>query len=140
MSQSTRSVGYGFGTTVAGPLEAAVERTKEALKGEGFGILTTIDVRQTMKEKLDVEMEPYVILGACNPQLAHRGLQAEPNLGLLLPCNVTVREVDGRSEVLAVDPAAMLGVVGQNPTLDQIAAEASARLRKVVSALGSGSS
>jgi uncharacterized protein (DUF302 family) len=127
---------YGFGTTLPVPFAEAIARTTDALKAEGFGVLTTIDVRETMKAKLGVEMEPYVILGACNPQLAHQGLQAEPNLGLLLPCNVTVREVDGRSEILAVDPATMLGVVGQNPALEQVAAEASIRLRRVVSALG----
>ena len=131
---------YGIGTEIAGSLDAAVERTKEALKAEGFGVLTTIDVRETMKQKLGVDMNPYVILGACNPQLAYRGLQAEPDLGLLLPCNVTVRERDGRCEVMAVDPAMMLGMVGENEELRDVAAEAARRLRRVVDALAAGSS
>ncbi len=140
MTHPTPSAGYGFGTTLAGPLEAAVERTKEALKGEGFGILTTIDVRQTMQEKLGVEIEPSVILGACNPHLAYRGLQAEPELGLLLPCNVTLREGPAGVEVMAVDPALMLGVVGTNPELAAVAAEAAARLQRVIAALGNQTS
>jgi uncharacterized protein (DUF302 family) len=127
---------YGFSATVDASLGEAIERTKVALQAEGFGVLTAIDVRETMKQKLGVEMAPYVILGACNPQLAHRALQAEPDLGLLLPCNVTVREIDGRSEVMAVDPGMMLGVVGKNPVLDEVATEAAERLRRVIAALG----
>jgi uncharacterized protein (DUF302 family) len=125
----------GFRAVVDAPLATAVERTKAALKGEGFGVLTTIDVQETMKQKLGVEMEPYVILGACNPPLAYRGLQTEPSLGLLLPCNVTVREVDGRSEVLAIDPEMMLQVAGEEPELKAVAAEAAERLRRAVAAL-----
>jgi len=121
---------------LAGPLDDAVERTKEALQGEGFGVLTTIDVRETMKQKLGVEIEPYVILGACNPHLAYRGLQAEPEFGLLLPCNVTLRERPGGVEVMAVDPGLMLGVVGANPEFAAVAAEAAARLQRVIAALG----
>lgn len=128
--------GYGFGTTLDMPFDEAVERTREALKAEGFGVLSTIDVRQTMKEKLDVDFEPYVILGACNPQLAYRGLQAEHELGLLLPCNVIVHEHEGGSAVSIVDPAQMLGVVGENAELHAVAKEADERLRRVVSALG----
>ncbi len=105
------------------------------LKSEGFGVLSTIDVRQTMKEKLEIEFEPYVILGACNPQLAYRALQAEHDLGLLLPCNVIVHEHDGMSVVSIVDPAQMLGVVGQNPELQAVAKEAGVRLRRVVAVL-----
>ena len=105
----------GFRAVVKAPLAQAIERTKEALKGEGFGVLTTIDVKETMKQKLGVDVDPYVILGACNPTLAHRALQAEPSLGLLLPCNVTVREIDGRTEVMAVDPEMMLHVAGTDP-------------------------
>lgn len=128
--------GYGFGTTLSVPFVEAVERTTAALKAEGFGVLTTIDVQQTLQEKLDVDFEPYVILGACNPQLAHRALLAEHELGLLLPCNVIVHEHAGESVVSIVDPARMLGVVRDNPALWAVAAEAGERLRRVVAALG----
>jgi uncharacterized protein (DUF302 family) len=136
MTETDESNGYGFGTTLEMPFDEAIERTTEALKAEGFGVLTTIDVRQTMKEKLDVDFEPYVILGACNPHLAHRALQAEHELGLLLPCNVIVHEHDGISMVSVVDPAKMLGVVTDNPELRAVAADAGERLRRVVAALG----
>ena len=126
---------YGFGTTLDLPFEQAVERTTEALKAEGFGVLSTIDVRRTLKEKLDVAFEPYVILGACNPQLAHRALQVEHELGLLLPCNVIVHEHEGTSTVSIVDPAQMLGVVGENAELQAVAREAGERLRRVVAVL-----
>lgn len=125
----------GFSATLDLPLAEAIARTEDALKAEGFGVLTTIDVRQTLQTKLGVEFEPYVILGACNPQLAYRGLQAEHELGLLLPCNVIVHEHDGASVVSIVDPAQMLGVVGENADLEIVAAEAQTRLRRVVSAL-----
>jgi uncharacterized protein (DUF302 family) len=134
-ARSPERVAYGFGTDVDLPFEQAVERTKEALKTEGFGILTTIDVRQTMQEKLGVEFEPYVILGACNPTLAHRALTAEHELGLLLPCNVIVHEHDGGTAVSIVDPVQMLGFVGDNPELSAVAAEAAAKLRRVVATL-----
>lgn len=125
----------GFSATLDLPLAEAIAHTEEALKAEGFGVLTTIDVRQTLQTKLGVEFEPYVIFGACNPQLAYRGLQAEHELGLLLPCNVIVHEHDGASVVSIVDPAQMLGVVGENADLEIVAAEAQTRLRRVVSAL-----
>lgn len=131
----SKTASYGFGTTLDVPFEEAVARTTEALKAEGFGILTTIDVRQTMQEKLGIDFEPYVILGACNPHLAHRGLQAEHELGLLLPCNVIVHEHDGASIVSIVDPAQMLGVARGNAELRAVAEEAGARLRRVVAAL-----
>ena len=130
---ATRS--YGFGTRLDVPFAEAVARTREALTAEGFGVLSTIDVQQTMQEKLGVDFEPYVILGACNPQLAYRGLQVEHELGLLLPCNVIVHEHEGASVVSVVDPAQMLGVVGDNTELRAVAAEAGERLRRVVSAL-----
>ena len=126
--------GYGFGTTLDLPFDEVVARTKAALKDEGFGVLSEIDIRATLKEKLDVDFEPYVILGACNPQLAHRALQAEHELGLLLPCNVIVHAHEGKSAVAIVDPATMLGVV-DNPALRQVADEAKGRLERVATAL-----
>ncbi len=134
-SITTRTSAYGFGTTLDAPFAEAVERTKEALKAEGFGVLSTIDVEQTLREKLGIDFEPYVIIGACNPQLAHRALQAEHELGLLLPCNVIVHADEGRSAVSVVDPARMLGVVGDNTELSAVAEEAGVRLRRVVTAL-----
>ena len=128
---------YGFGTALNLPFDEAVARTRAALKDEGFGVLSEIDVRATLKEKLDVDFERYVILGACNPQLAHRALQAEHELGLLLPCNVIVHEHEGRSAVAIVDPVALLGVV-DNPALRAVADEAKSRLERVAAALASG--
>lgn len=139
-TNTPRTSGYGFGTTLDVPFPEAVERTKEALKVEGFGVLSTIDVRQTMKEKLDIDFEPYVILGACNPQLAHRALQAEHELGLLLPCNVIVHEHQGTSSVAVVDPIQMLGIVGENAELRAVAQEAEVRLRRVMAALSAAPS
>jgi uncharacterized protein (DUF302 family) len=125
---------YGFGITLTVPYEEAIPRVKEALKAEGFGVLTEIDVRQTLREKLGVDMEPYLILGACNPPLAHRALEEEPEVGLLLPCNVVVRVQGEGSRVEIADPQAMLGIVG-NPHLDALAAEARQRLQRVISSL-----
>jgi uncharacterized protein (DUF302 family) len=125
---------YGFGTTVQLPYEEAIQHVKDALKAEGFGVLTEIDVRETLREKLGLQMEPYLILGACNPVLAHRALEQEPDIGLLLPCNVVVRAVDEGCRVEIADPEAMLGIVGSQP-LDTIAEEAKQRLQRVVAAL-----
>ena len=122
---------YSFGTTLALPLDQAVEQVTAALKQEGFGILTTIDVRQTLKQKLDVEWEPYVILGACNPPLAHRALTAVHDIGLLLPCNVIVHQHGAESIVEMADPVAMLGLV-QDDALREIAQEARARLERAL--------
>ena len=118
------------------PYEAAVEQVTAALKEQGFGVLTEIDVKATMKKKLDVDFQKYIILGACNPPLAHRALSAEPAIGLLLPCNVIVYEdeAQGGSVVSLVDPIAMLGFV-DNPALAPVAQEARARLEKVAAAL-----
>jgi uncharacterized protein (DUF302 family) len=127
---------YGFGRTLREPYEEVIPRVKEALKAEGFGVLTEIDVRQTLREKLGAEMEPYLILGACNPVLAHRALEQEPEIGLLLPCNVVVRAVEGGCRVEIADPKAMLGIVG-NEQLDAIAEEAKERLLRVIAALES---
>src|SRR5512146_2903873 len=116
-------------------VESALARTVAALKGEGFGVLTEIDVKETMKKKLGVDFPPYRILGACNPSLAHRALTTAPEVGLLLPCNVTVRQLeDGAVEVALVDPLAMLGVLS-NPALGPIAEEAGARLERVAQAI-----
>lgn len=113
----------------------ALERVTAALKVEGFGILTEIDVKETLKKKLDVDFRPYKILGACNPPLAHRALSAAPEVGLLLPCNVTVSYVeDGVTDVSLVDPIAMLGVV-RYAELEPVAQEAAARLDRVAAAL-----
>jgi uncharacterized protein (DUF302 family) len=120
-----RSVSTGLG------FEEAVETVKELLKNEGFGVLCEIDVAKTMKEKIGADFRPYLILGACNPQLAHRALSVENQLGLLLPCNVVIQEVDGKATVSAVDASKMLEVVG-NPELQAVAQDANARLRTVL--------
>jgi uncharacterized protein (DUF302 family) len=126
------STTYGFCCQLPLKVAEAVAVTTAALKLEGFGVLTEIDVQATLRAKLGVEHRPYIILGACNPHLAHRGLQAEPELGLLLPCNVIVYDNgDGTSTVSIVDPLQMLGVV-DNPALQPVADEANARLRRVI--------
>ena len=122
---------YGLSKVVPFGYTRALERVKEELKKEGFGVLAEIDIRKVMKEKLNAEYPSYLILGACNPQLAHRALQAEPRLGLLLPCNVTVREVGGGTEVAVVDADAMLAVV-ENEDLKPIAREAAQKLQRVI--------
>ena len=124
---------YGIGTTVPLPYERAVERTREELAKEGFGVLTEIDVRATLKKKLDVEFRPYVILGACNPPLAHQALTAERDIGLLLPCNVVVYagERDGTSVVAAMDPIEALALTG-NDRIAPLAQEVKARLERVL--------
>lgn len=128
---------YGKGTTLQGiGFEAAREKVVKALAGEGFGILTEIDVQATLKKKLDVDFRKYVILGACNPALAHRALGAEPRIGLLLPCNVVVqeREAGGDIEVSFQNPGAIFAMVG-NPDLEPVAAEAGIRLGRVLNVL-----
>jgi len=123
---------YGFGCTVHGSMDETIKRTTEALKQEGFGVLTTIDVTATLKNKIGVDYKPYVILGACNPNLSYRALQAEEELGLLLPCNVIVYDNgDSTCRVSVMDPTQMMGFV-KNPALDDIAAEADSRLRRAV--------
>ena len=113
------------------PLMYAVARVREELKLEGFGVLTEIDVQATLKEKLDIDGEPYIILGACNPPLAHQALQAEPDLGVLLPCNVIVYERNGVTHVSAVDAERMLSIV-ENDDLQHVAEDVRARLAAVV--------
>ncbi len=113
----------------------ALTRVAAALKTEGFGVLTEIDVKETLKKKLDVDFRPYKILGACNPPLAYRALSAAPEVGLLLPCNVVVSYIeDNVTEVSIVDPLSMLGFV-QHPDLEPVAEEARARLDRVAAAL-----
>jgi uncharacterized protein (DUF302 family) len=125
IEQRTR---YGFGVTVDVSYAEAVARTKAALKEQGFGVLTEIDVKQTMKEKRGVDLRPYVILGACNPPLAEQALKAEPEIGLLLPCNVIVYEEEDGCRVAAMDPQPVLGLVG-NPALEPLAADVRGRLQ-----------
>ena len=126
---------YGFDKQLDGATVAqAVERVTAALKEEGFGVLTTIDVQQTLATKLGVEFRPYVILGACNPALAHRALTAEPQIGLLLPCNVVVQGERGGARVSIADPAAMFRIV-ENAEVAPIAEEVEVRLRRVMAAL-----
>jgi uncharacterized protein (DUF302 family) len=131
---------YGLRVEMPVSYERAVEDASAALKAEGFGVLTTIDVQQTLKQKLDRDFRKYVILGACNPPLADRALHAELEIGLLLPCNVIVYEISpGRSAVSAMAPMAALGIVGGNPELQSVAKEADARLRRALTALEGGS-
>lgn len=127
---------YGLKVTVPMPYDQAVARATDALKSQGFGVLTTIDVKQTLKAKLDREFRKYAILGACNPPLADRALHAELEVGLLLPCNVVVYEVNPSSTVVAaMAPLAALGIVGENAALAGIAREADQRLRKALDTL-----
>jgi uncharacterized protein (DUF302 family) len=126
---------YALTTTVQKPYEQTVSATRATLTEQGFGILTEIDIRATMKAKLDVDVAPQVILGACRPPLAHAALQAEPSVGLLLPCNVVVRAVDAEITVVeAMDPATMVALTG-NEALGPVAAEAGQRLAAALSAL-----
>jgi uncharacterized protein (DUF302 family) len=124
----------GFQSTLKLTYEAAIEKVTEALKAEGFGVLTNIDVKDTMKKKLNVDFRKYAILGACNPPLAHKALTAKPDVGLLLPCNVIVYEEGDATIVNIVDPLSMLSLI-QDPTLEQVATEARARLQRVAEAL-----
>ena len=122
---------YGFSVQMACGFDEAVERVTEALKTEGFGVLTEIDVKATLKKKLDVDRNPYKILGACNPQLANQALEADPDIGLLLPCNVVVRqEQDGAITVAFMDPNAVLALVDKSG-VEQLAGQVRAKLDKV---------
>ena len=125
---------YSISTRLSLTYDEALLRVKAALKEEGFGVLTEIDVRETLREKLQVDFRRYDIIGACNPQLAHRALQAELDVGLLLPCNVIVYEDDGGSVVAAFDPEAAMGLA-DNPGLSEIAREAKERLRRALESL-----
>jgi uncharacterized protein (DUF302 family) len=122
---------YSLSERTTLPLEEAVERVREELKTEGFGVLCEIDVQATLKEKLGVDGEPYTILGACNPPLAHQALEAEPDVGVLLPCNVAVYQRDGDTHISAVDAERMLSIV-DNEQLAPIAADVKRRLGAVI--------
>ncbi len=131
--ETTTQMGYTVALDT--DYETAIAQVTEALKAEGFGVLTEIDVKATLKKKLDVDFRPYKILGACNPSLAHRALTIAPEIGLLLPCNVTVAQAEGgQVEVSLVNPMAMLGAAA-NPALEPVATEAQERLARVAAAL-----
>jgi uncharacterized protein (DUF302 family) len=133
VEQTTR---YGMGVTVRQPFDRAVELTREELAKEGFGVLSEIDIAGALKKKLDVDFRPYVILGACNPPLAHQALQAERDIGLLLPCNVIVYAADeeGRSVVAAMDPVEALSLTG-NEAIGPVAEDVKSRLQRVLAAV-----
>jgi uncharacterized protein (DUF302 family) len=133
--EQAMSTSYSFGKAVNLGFDAAIERVTQELQKEGFGVLTDIDVSATMKKKLNVDSPPYRILGACNPQLAHRAIAAEPEIGALLPCNVVVRQdAGGKILVEIMDPKAVLKLVG-NPDVEPLAAEVRSRLDRVLAAL-----
>jgi uncharacterized protein (DUF302 family) len=125
---------YGFGVSLAVPYEEALGLVKDALKAEGFGVLSEIDVQKTLREKIGAEMPAYMIYGACNPPLAHKALTAEQDIGLLLPCNVVVRAEGNGSRVEVADPEVMFTLV-DNASLKEVADDAKSRLKRVVEAL-----
>ena len=122
---------YGFVVNLEMPLAEARPIVEEALKSEGFGVLTEIDVKSTLKKKIDVDFAPYVILGACSPKHAHKVLSIDPNIGLFLPCNVTLHEIDGGTRVSLIDPLQMLAMAGDNAELMEVAREVEAAFRRV---------
>lgn len=132
----TSTISYGFKKTLHASVEEAEARVRAALKDEGFGVLTEIDIKSAFKEKLDVDFRPYRILGACSPPLAHRALTEEEDIGLLLPCNVVVYEggEEGTAVVAALDPVQQLGVAGRDD-LGDLANDVQARLKRVIDAL-----
>jgi uncharacterized protein (DUF302 family) len=132
---TTAPANYAFGTTVDLPLDEAIAAITAALKEEGFGILTQIDVAATLQQKLNVSFEPYVILGACNPSLAHQALTLVHDIGLLLPCNVVVHAQGARSRIDVADPITMLGLI-PDPRLTPVATQARERLYRAVQTLG----
>ncbi len=129
------STAYGFGKKVAADFPAAIDKVTEELQKEGFGVLSDINVAATLKKKLDKDMPPYRILGACNPHVAHQAVSAEPDIGLLLPCNVLVREDDeGQVHVSFMDPGAVLGLVG-NDDIAPLAGQVREKLERVLAAI-----
>lgn len=122
---------YGFSKTVDLPFEQTIEKVTEELKKEGFGVLTTIDVRETLKKKIDVDFKKYTILGACNPSIAHKALQTEEELGLLLPCNVILYEKDDKTKVSIFDPMLMTNII-DNEQMEPIAKEVKEKLQRVL--------
>ena len=130
----TTTTGYTFGTRLPGSIDGVRPRVEAAMKAEGFGVLTVIDVQATMKARLGVEWPPFLILGACNPPLAHRALEVDPSVGALLPCNVVLREDGPDTIVEAMDPLAVLGIVTE-PAIRAIAEEAKGRLERAIAAL-----
>ena len=131
-----QTTSYAYRVELEMTYDEAVERVTDALKAEGFGVLTEIDMKEKFSEKLGADFRRYVILGACNPPLAYEALQAELEVGILLPCNVVVYENDGRSVVAAMAPKAAMGVVGENGALSEVAADADRRIRRVIGSLG----
>lgn len=131
---SESKIGYEFSRTLDLPFEEAIERVKETLKAEGFGVLSEINIKEKMKEKLSVEFRDYVILGACNPPIAYQALQEELALGLLLPCNVVVYEENGQSVVAAIDAVRMMSIVG-NPKLEAAATAVNEKLSRAIASL-----
>ncbi|NJN43776.1 MAG: DUF302 domain-containing protein [Anaerolineae bacterium] len=131
---SQPSTQLGISLQLNDDFETALLRVTDALKTEGFGILTEIDVKATLKKKIDVDFRPYKILGACNPALAHRALQAAPEIGLMLPCNVTVSQEDGFCQISIIDPIVMSDFI-QHPALSPIAQDAKAKLERVAALL-----
>ena len=125
---------YGISKVVSLPHEKAVDKVTEELKKEGFGVLTTIDVRDTLKKRLNVDFPKYIILGACNPPFAHKALLAEDQIGLLLPCNIIVYEKEGKTVVAAFDPMTMVTMV-ENDALKAVAVEIGTKLQKVMNAV-----
>jgi uncharacterized protein (DUF302 family) len=135
MPRMEKKLAYYISTKVGFTFDKTIDLVKEELKKEGFGVLTEIDIRETLKKKLDVDFRNYRILGACNPPFAYKALQAEERIGLMLPCNIIVQELgDGTVDVAAIDPAASMQTVG-NPALTEIAALVREKLQKVISRL-----
>jgi uncharacterized protein (DUF302 family) len=130
----TTSTGYTFGIVVGGSVAEVRPLVEAALKAEGFGVITEIDVQATLRTKLGIERAPYVILGACNPPLANRAIEADPSIGTLLPCNVVLRERDGETIVEAMNPMAALGIVG-GEEIRAVGEEATARLQRAIATL-----